>query len=77
MRKALLRTREMKLTSSKERQTAKLLAPLSEKERLDFDWSQSNEKGTDEEISEVAVLKQPFDVAYGYLRGHLGPQFTG
>jgi hypothetical protein len=53
--KALLRTREMKLTSSKERQTAKLLAPLSEKERLDFDWRQSNEKGTDEEISEDAV----------------------
>src|SRR5260221_58924 len=53
---ALLRTREMKLTDLGNDPTPKLIQPLSEKERLDFDWRQSSEEATDDE-----VLKQPFD----------------
>jgi len=69
---ALLRTREMKLTDSGNDPTPKLIQPLSEKERLDFDWRHSSEEATDEE-----VLKQPFDSAYVYLREHLGGQLVG
>jgi hypothetical protein len=47
-------------------------------ERLEqYQYYCVHSKGTDEEISEDAVFKQPFEVAYSYLRGHLGPQFTG
>jgi hypothetical protein len=68
--KALLRGREMKLTDIDTHVTPKLLKPMSEEERLDFDWRQSSDKVTDKE----EVLAEPFDAAYVYLGEHLGPQ---
>ncbi len=67
--KALLRARETKLTHTNTHTSPKLLRPMSDEERLDFDWRQSSDKATEEE-----VLTQPFDAAYMYLREHLGLQ---
>lgn len=69
--RALICTREMKLTSSGNDPTFKFFKPLSEQERLVFDWRQSSHEATDEE-----VLQQPFNVAHTYLQEHLGPSFT-
>ena len=81
---ALLRTSKMKLTNLENGPALKLLKPMSKEERLDFDWRQSNEKPIKGEktirdektIEDKEVLKHPFDAVYGYLREHLGPQFT-
>ncbi len=54
--KALLRTREMKLTHLKSGQIPRLLVHMSEEERLDFDWRQSNEKGKCEETPDELLF---------------------
>jgi hypothetical protein len=68
---ALLRTREMKIISSDESLVPKLLKPISEVDRLKFDWRRRSEEATDEE-----VLSQPFEAAYAYLRESLGSHFA-
>ncbi len=66
--KAMLHAREMRLTDTNNHHLPKLLRPMSEKEHQDFDWHQSSDKATEEDLT------QPFDAAYVYLREHLGPQ---
>ena len=64
---ALLRTREMKISAPDDRFAPSLLKPISEEDRLTFDWRQRSEEATDEE-----VLSQPFEAALAHLRKYLG-----
>ncbi len=64
---ALLRTREIKISASDDRYAPRLLKPISEEARLNFDWRQRSEEATNEE-----VLCQPFEAALAYLREALG-----
>jgi hypothetical protein len=68
---ALLRTREIKISTSDDSFAPRLLKPISEVDRLKFDWRQRSEEATDEE-----VLSQPFEAAYAYLRESLSSLFA-
>ncbi len=68
---ALLLTREVKITNSKENHIPQLLKPLSKEARLKLDWRQQPDEATDEE-----VLLHPFEAAHEYLREYLEPIFA-
>ncbi len=69
MYRALMQTREIKLSSSNK--TAVPWKAIAEAERRNFDWRQSEDEATDEE-----VLALPFKVADAYLHGKLEEMFS-
>jgi len=66
---ALIRTRQLKLSQSRESATP-LLMPISEVDKSRFDWRDNKVNATTDE-----VMVQPFDVSQKYLRKHLAEMF--
>ncbi len=64
---ALLRAREIKISASPKGITSKLLEPIAEEKVKRYDWRQSFEEATDEE-----VFIEPFKVAQAYLQEVIG-----